>query len=79
MVIHGLLVTCLDHLPCIFNCLKWCFVCEFENILKRGHYCGNLCNDLCLDVYKGVYLFKKMFQIFLKVYFESVCGVDFEK
>ena len=36
-----------------FNCLKWCFVCGFKNVLKRGHRCGNLCNDSCLNVFKG--------------------------
>ena len=27
----------------------------FENVLKRGHRCGNLCNDSCLNVYKDVF------------------------
>ena len=74
MVIHELLVTCLDHLLLLFNCLKWCFVCGFENILKRDHRCGNLCNDSCLNIYKGVLSFEKMFQYFesLKVCFEIV-------
>ena len=64
MVIHGLLVTCLDHLLFLFNCLKWCFVYGFENILKRGLCVGNLCNDSCLNIYKGVCLFEKIIQCF---------------
>ena len=72
MVIHGLLVTCLDHLPCVFNCLKWCFqlfemvlcVCGFENVLKKMPCLGNLCNDSCLNIYKGVCLFEKIIQCF---------------
>ena len=32
----------------------------FENVLKRGHRCGNLCNDSCLNVYKGVLSFEKI-------------------
>ena len=82
MVIHGLLVTCLDQLALIFNCLKWCFVCVgLKNILKRSQCGGNLCNDLCWDVYNGVYLFEKMFQnvfgeFVLKVFVE--CGFEKE-
>ena len=68
MVIHGLLVTCLDHLLLLFNCLKWCFVCGFESILKRGLCLGNLCNDSCLNVYKGVCLLKNVSM------FESLLG-----
>ena len=82
MVIHGLLVTCLDHLPCIFNCLKWCFVCGFENVLKKMPCLGNPCNNSLLECFtKGVCLFKKMFQGFLKVCFESVvrCGLKIGK
>ena len=32
-------------------------VCGLENVLKRGHRCGNLYNDSCLNVYKGVFVF----------------------
>ena len=71
MVIHGLLVTCLDQLALIFNCLKWCFVCVFENVLKRGHCCGSRCNDPCWDVCKGVCLLKR-FSMFLEIVFENV-------
>ena len=70
MVIHGLLVTFLDQLALIFNCLKWCFV-DFENVLKRGQCAGNLCNDPCWDVYKGVCLLKR-FSMFLKVVLKDV-------
>ena len=85
MVIHGLLVTCLDHLPCIFNCLKWCFklfemvlcVC-LKDILKRGHCCGNLCNDPCFNVYKGVLSFEKFFNV-LKVVLKLCVECGFEK
>ena len=77
MVIHGLLVTCLDQLALIFNCLKWCFVvCGFENVLKRSQCGGNLCNDPCGDVYKDVRLLKR-FSFVFESCFESVvmCGL----
>ena len=77
MVIHGLLVTCLDHLLLLFNCLKWCFMCCFENVLKRGHRCGNLCNDSCLNIFKGVCLLKRCFNV-LKVWFWIVLWGVFE-
>ena len=35
MVFHGLLVTCLDHLLLLFNCLKWCFVYGFERCFEK--------------------------------------------
>ena len=76
MVIHGLLGTCLDQLALVFNCLKWCLVCGFENVLKRGQCGGNLCNDPCGDVYKGVCLLKS-FQMFLKVVLKVCCEVWF--
>ena len=79
MVIHGLLVTCLDQLALIFNCLKWCFVRDFENVLKKMPCLGYPCNNSLLECFtKGVCLFEKMFQGFLKVCFESVCEVWFE-
>ena len=41
---------------------------------------GYPCNNSLLECFtKGVCLFEKMFQGFLKVYFESVCEVWFEK
>ena len=75
MVFHGLLVTCLDHLLCFSNCLKWCFVCGFESILKKGLCLGNLCNDSCLNVYKGVCLLKNvsMFESCLEIVLKYVC------
>ena len=81
MVIHGLLVTCLDQLALIFNCLKWCFVCGFENVLKIGQCGGNLCNDPCWDVYKGVCLLKRFSFFFFESRFESVvmCGLKIGK
>ena len=69
MVIHGLLVTRLDHLLLLFNCLKWCFVYGFKNVLKRGHRCGNLCNDSCLNVYKVVLSFENV-SIFESLFWE---------
>ena len=79
MVIHGLLVTCLDQLALIFNCLKWCLVRGFENVLKKMPCLGYPCNNSLLECFtKGVCLFEKMFQGFLKVCFESVCEVWFE-
>ena len=51
-----------------FNCLKWCFVYDFENILKRGLCLGNLCNNSCLNVLQRCLSFEKMFQC-LKVCF----------
>ena len=77
MVIHGLLVTCLDQLALIFNCLKWCFVCVgLKNVLKRGQCGGNLCNDPCWDVYKDVCLLKR-FSFVFESCFESVVMCDF--
>ena len=70
MVFHGLFVICLHHFLLLFNCLKWCFVCGFENVLKRGHHCGNLCNDSCLNVYKGGLSFEKIFQCFESLIWE---------
>ena len=79
MVIHGLLGTCLDQLALVFNCLKWCFVCGFEKVLKKMPCIGYPCNNSLLECFtKGVRLFEKMFQGFLKVYCESVCEVWFE-
>ena len=78
MVIHGLLGTCLDQLALVFNCLKWCFVCGFEQVLKEMPCIGYPCNNSLLECFtKGVCLFEKMFQGFLKVCFESVvmCGL----
>ena len=72
MFIHWLLATCLDHLLLLFNCLKWCLVCGFENVLKKMPCLGNHCNNSCLNVLQGVCLFEKMFQCFLKVFFEVV-------
>ena len=43
-------------------------VCGFENILKRGHHCGDPFNYSCLNIYKGVLSFEKIFQC-LKVWF----------
>ena len=79
MVIHGLLVTCLDHLLLLFNCLKWCFLYGFKNILKRGLCLGNLCNDSCLNVYKGVCLLKNV-SMFESLFWEMFwnCVVCFE-
>ena len=76
MVIHGLLVTCLDHLPFVFNCFKWCLsVWVLKMFLKRGQCGGNLCNDPCGDVYKDVCLLKR-FSFVFESCFESVvmCG-----
>ena len=79
MVIHGLLVTCLDHLPLLFNCLKWCFVCGFENVLKKMPCLGNLCNNSLLECFtKGVCLFEKMFQGFESCFWKLCYGVCFE-
>ena len=80
MVIHGLLVTCLDHLPCILNCLKWCFVCGFENVLKKMPCLGNPCNNSLLECFtKGVCLFEKMFpgfeRLIMKVFVKWVCEI----
>ena len=50
-------------------------MCGLENVLKRGHRCGNLCNDSCLNVYKDVCLLKNvsMFESLFGNYFEIVC------
>ena len=74
MVIHGLLVTCLDHLP-LFE-MVLC-VCGFENVLKRSQCGGNLYNDPCGDVYKDVCLLKR-FSFVFESCFESVvmCGLE---
>ena len=78
MVIHGLLVTCLDHLPFVFNCFKWCLsVWVLKMFLKRGQCGGNLCNDPCGDVYKDVCLLKR-FSFVFESCFESVVRCGFE-
>ena len=80
MVIHGLLDTCLDQLALVFICLKWCSVCGFENVLKRCLVWATLVTILYSNVLQKVFVFfKKMFQGFLKVCFESVCEMWFEK
>ena len=48
----------------------------FEDVLKRGHCCGNLCNDPCLNVYKGVLSFEK-FSMFESKVLKLCCDVCF--
>ena len=81
MVIHGLLVTCFRSLAFAFQLFEMVLcVCGFENVLKKMPCLGNHCNNSLLECFtKGVCLFEKMFQGFLKVCFESVCEVWFEK
>ena len=72
LFIHGypwaLSYMVLDQLAFDFQLLEIVVCVCFENVLKRGHHCGNLCNDYCLNVYKGVCLLKKRFKC-LKVCF----------
>ena len=54
-------------------------MCGFESVLKKMPCIGYPCNNSLLECFtKGVLSVEKMFQGFLKVYFESVCEVDFE-
>ena len=80
MVIHGLLVTCLDQLALIFNCLKWCVVRGFENVLKKMPCLGNPCNNSLLECFKKVFVFsKRCFKVSKVVLKVCVCEVCFEK
>ena len=67
MVIHGLLVTCLDQLALIFNCLKWCFVCVgLKMFWKEANVVATFVM-IHVGMYKKVYVFWKVFNVFESV------------
>ena len=51
----------------------------FENVLKRGHRCGNLYNDSYFNVYKGVFSFEKCFNVWKICFGKMFCNCVFLK
>ena len=80
MVFHGLLVTCFRSLAFAFQLFEMVLcVCGFENVLKKMPCLGNHCNNSLLECFTKVFVFLKRCFNVLKVCFESVCEVWFEK
>ena len=82
LFIHGYpwaLSYLFRSLALLFQLFEMVLLCVvFENVLKRGHHCGNLCNDSCFNVYKGVFCLLKSFQCFESRVLKLCCEVCFE-